>query len=192
MTDKEHPDIIFNLYNPPNRNFLQSQIVASGKPLREVCIDKVLAEINSIYEIKGNVYQEEVAGIVEEYSDWCERGWRVLGISTNVDLKTLPKAVIQLQNPDGKDVVAEAVGESSAEAIFIALGRATNVHFFMEDFIYDKLAPGINSLGKATVCVRHHNQDLKVSACSVDMLIAAAKAFLVAVNIVNSRKRMSM
>ena len=49
------------------------------------------------------------------------------------------------------------------------------------------ISSGSIALGQASVTVEYHNRQVRTKACSIDMLEATAKAYLMAINIVLDR-----
>ena len=99
----------------------------------------------------------------------------------------LPAAMIVLISPEGKRTTAEAAGSSSTDAICQAITEATGIRIFLKDFNFSMISSGANALGQASITAEYHNRQVRTKACSIDMLEAAAKAYLMAINIVLDR-----
>lgn len=169
---------------PPRDEALRGQIAALGKSLSTEQFKQAYERIDILYELKNAVYLSEIEAIVEEILLWPASGWKLVSVNTTVGSNVVPAATILLKNPAGKDVVAESIGDSSTDAICSAIEQATNTHVFLRDLTYKAISSGANGMGKATLTVEHHNGQVTATACSVDIIEAVAKAYLIAVSLI--------
>jgi len=183
----ENQDVVFTKELPPSREKLHARIAALGQKLSGEQFDEVYARIHRLHELKHDVYLAEIKAIVEESVDSPSDGWTLVGLKTAVGSNVVSGASVVLKDPNGKVGITESVGENSIDAIYLAIQQATHVHVFLRDFTYGNVTSGANALGKATVKVEHHGRLVTAKAYSVDILEAAAKAFLYAVNIIISK-----
>ena len=177
-------NIVFSDNLPPSSDSVHAQIVAMGKTLSHEQFENAYHKVCKLYELKNKVYPQEVEAIVDEILIWPKGGWQLVSIKTTLGSNVVPAASIVLKDPNGKSVVAEAVGDSSTDAIYSAIQKATNTRVFLRDFTYGTISAGVNAMGKATVKVECHGSEVKAEAYSVDILEAAAKAYLIAINLV--------
>lgn len=169
---------------PPRDEALRGQITALGQSLSTEHFKQAYERVDRLYELKNAVYLSEIQAIVEEIQLWPASGWKLVSINTTVGSNVVPAATVLLKNPAGEDVVAESIGDSSTDAICAAIEQATNIHVFLRDFTYKAITSGANAMGTATVTVEHHNRQVTATACSVDIIEAVAKAYLIAVNLI--------
>jgi len=174
--------LIFTGEMGPTPDHLHAQTAALGVVLTDVQFGEVLETINELYQVKQNIYFEEIAAVVDEVTQLVEQPARLLGLQITLGKSLVPSATVTLKTSEGKQVTTEAAGNSSMDAIFSAIQHAMHMRVFLSDFNYGTVTPGINALGKATVTVEHHGQHVIARAYSTDILEAGAKAFLIALN----------
>jgi 2-isopropylmalate synthase len=178
---------IFDGNNPPVREIVHAQIAAIGKELSAKQFEQAYQRINDLYELRGRIFTEEIAAIAEEIHIQPEKGWDLVSLKTTIGSSVLPAVTVVLKTPDGERITSEAAGYSSTDAICSAIGQATGIKVFLKDFSFSTISGGGNSLGQASMTIEYHNRQVRVKACSIDMLEATAKAYLIAINIVLDR-----
>jgi 2-isopropylmalate synthase len=184
----QNPDNpVFNGNNPPIREIVHAQIAAMGRELTAKQFEQVYQRIYDLYELKARIFTEEIAAIAEEIHIQPEKGWDLVSLKTTIGPSILPAATVVLKTPDGKRITSEAAGYSSIDAICSAIAQATGIRVFLKDFNFSTISSGANSLGQASMTIEYHNRQVRVKACSIDMLEATAKAYLTAINIVIDR-----
>lgn len=184
----QNPDNpIFNASNPPVHEILHAQIAATGRELTQKQFEHLFQRIHNLYELKSIIFAEEIVAIAEEIHIQPEKGWDLVSLKTTIGPTVLPAAIVVLKTPDGKTITSEAAGYSSTDAIFSAIGQATGIRVFLKDFNFSMISTGPSSLGQAGMTIEYHNRQVRVMACSIDILEATAKAYLTAINIVLDR-----
>lgn len=184
----QNPDNpIFDANNPPIQEIIHAQIAAMGRELTEKQSEQVFERISNLYELKSIIFAEEIAAIAEEIYIQPQKGWDLVSLKTTIGPTVMPAAIATLKTPAGESVTCEAAGYSSTDAIFSAIGQATGIRVFLKDFNFSMISGGANSLGQAGMTIEYHNRQVRVTACSIDMLEAAAKAYLIGINTVMDR-----
>ncbi len=175
---------LFNANNPPVREIVHAQIAATGRELTAKQFEQIFQRTCDLYELKSTIFTKEIAAIAEEIHIQPEKGWDLVSLKTTIGPTVLPAANVVLKTPDGERITYEAAGYSSTDAIFAAISQATGIRVFLKDFNFNMISSGASALGQASMTVEYHNRQVRVKACSIDMLEATAKAYLIAINIV--------
>jgi len=178
---------VFSDNNPPVHEIVHAQIAATGKELTAKQFEEAYQKICDLYELKAKIFAEEIAAIVDEILLQPEIGWDLVSLKTTIGPNVLPAATVVLKSPDGEKITSEAAGHSSTDAICSAIREATDIRIFLKDFEFHTISSGSRSLGQAMVTIEYHNRQVRTTACSIDMLEATAKAYLIAINIVLDR-----
>ena len=189
-TDKSEM-IVFSSDVPPTRDRVHAQTIARGMVLSERQFDQVFEMISNLHDLKEKVYMQEIEAITDEVMHTPKDGYKLLSVRIAFGSRLVPSAAVSIRTAGGEQIIAEATGNSSIDAIYLAIQRATKTHVFLKGFTYGNLTPGANSLGKATVRVEHHGRHVSAQACSMDILEAVARAFLNAISIINETRKVS-
>ena len=178
---------LFTINHPPCRETVHAQIAAMGKELVPRQFQQAYERICDLFELKGSIFAEEIEAITDEILAQPQIGWNFVSLRATIGPNVLPAATVVLNSPDGKRITSEAAGHSSTDAICQAIGEATGIRIFLKDFNFSMISSGSIALGQASVTVEYHNRQVRTKACSIDMLEATAKAYLMAINIVLDR-----
>ena len=97
---------------------------------------------------------------------------------------SVPTATVTIKDVDGSEVGHDAAvsGNGPVNAICNAIERILGDSIKLVDFKVDTVAAGHESVGKATVLVRHNGKDYPGSAENTDTIIASARAIMDALN----------
>lgn len=178
---------LFTINSPPCRETVHAKIAAMGKELSPRQFQQAYERIYDLFELRGSIFAEEIEAIADEILAQPDIGWDLVSLKTTIGPNVLPAAMVVLISPDGKRTTAEAAGSSSTDAICQAITEATGIRIFLKDFNFSMISSGTNALGQASITAEYHNRQVRTKACSIDMLEAAAKAYLMAINIVLDR-----
>jgi 2-isopropylmalate synthase len=96
--------------------------------------------------------------------------------------ETASTATVSLRHRIGRVVKEAAVGSGPVEAIFRAIGRASETSLELTDFQVKGLTSGLNGVGEVTVEVEELGQRHRGRATGSDIMHASAQAFLRVVN----------
>ncbi|MFH1614946.1 MAG: alpha-isopropylmalate synthase regulatory domain-containing protein [Planctomycetota bacterium] len=180
--ESEASGIVFSKEVPPQKDKLHGHIAAASQKVTEEQLAEIYRRTVHLYELKDNVSLCEIKAISEEILHAPQKGWTLVGIKTTFGSNVVPGATVALRDPSGKVIIAESVGDSSTEAVWLAIQKATGLHVFLHDFTYGNITSGSSALGRASVQIEHHGRMVNSHAYSVDIIEAGAKAFLYAVN----------
>jgi len=172
---------------PPCRETVHAKIAAMGRELTPRQFQQAYERIYDLFELRGSIFAEEIEAIADEILAQPMIGWDLVSLKTTIGPNVLPAAMVVLISPDGKKTTAEAAGSSSTDAICQAITEATGIRIFLKDFNFSMFSSGTNALGQASITAEYHNRQVRTKACSIDMLQAVAKAYLMAINIVLDR-----
>jgi len=178
---------VFSGEFPPRKDGLHAHIAATRRYLNEEQLDEAFERVRDLYDLKEQVWPDEVNAIVEEILLQPKTGWKLISIKTSLGTNIIPAATVVVNDPRGKRVVSESGGYSTTDAICSAIQQATGIRAFLKDLWYSNVSAGMNALGQVTMTVEYHSTEVHSKACSVDILEAIAKAFLTAVNIIVDR-----
>jgi 2-isopropylmalate synthase len=185
MRISENP--LFDATKPPIHEIVRAQLAAMGKDFTQKQYDELYQRITNLYELKTVIFTEEVAAIAEEIHIQPRIGFDLVSLKITIGPRILPTATIVLKTPENGLVTSQAAGVSSTDAIFSAISEATQIRIFIKDLNFSTIIEGTNSPGQVNLTAEYHNRQVRTTSCSIDMLEAIAKAYLMAINIVMDR-----
>jgi len=184
---EEEGSVVFSQEQMPRRDILEAQFTALGLNVDEPQFERIFGEISRVQDVCNKVYAHEIKAISEAVLLCPAKGWELGDIEVSIGSETESKAKVVLIDRDGECVSEESGGSSNLDAIVSAIQSVTNVRVFLRELSYCNLSFGANSLGRAHVKVEHHGMHVEAYGCSIDIIEAAAKAFLTAVNIIEDQ-----
>lgn len=177
-------DVAFDHENMLRERKIQAIAASLNINLNEGEFSQAFEEITTLYELRNTIYRKEVEAILLEKQAWPSVGWKLKTIEVKVNEDFSPEANVVLQDDSGAEFFAQAIGDTTVEAVYSAIEQIVGIRVFIVDFNFTSLAPGMKSLGQAKVTIRHHRNEVEACAHSVDFLEAIAKAFLMAIDMI--------
>ncbi|MSR57788.1 MAG: 2-isopropylmalate synthase [Planctomycetaceae bacterium] len=164
------------------RHAFRDRLVHLGYDLDEPTLEKVFGDFIALCDKKKNVYDADIAAIVENQVVDAPDRWKLISFHTSAGTGSVPTATIQLQE-EGKSVICDAViGDGPIDAVFNALERITGVKARLQNFQVRSLTVGTDSQGEVLVEIACNNQVYHGKAASTDIIEASTHAYLRALN----------
>jgi 2-isopropylmalate synthase len=108
--------------------------------------------------------------------------WELVDLHLSSGSETASTATVSLRHRTGRVVKEAAVGTGPVEAIFRAIGRASETALELTDFQVRGLTSGLSGIGEVTVEIEELGQRHRGRATGSDIMQASALAFLRVVN----------
>lgn len=164
------------------RHAFRDRIVNLGYDLDEKTFATVFDDFIALCDKKKNVYDADIAALVENRAALTPDRWRLISYHTSAGTGNIPMATVQLQE-DGKPPVCDAaIGDGPVDAVFNALDRITGIDASLQNYQVRSLTVGKEAQGEALVEIVAHNQVFHGKAASTDIIEASAHAYLRALN----------
>jgi 2-isopropylmalate synthase len=101
----------------------------------------------------------------------------------------IPTATVTLIDSAGEEITDAATGDGPIDAMFAAIQRITRISARLESFTVRSVTGGKDAQGEAIVELSHSDRKVRGRGLSTDILEAAAKAYLVAINRIRTINR---
>ena len=172
------------------RHALRERVVEMGYTMTEEQIETLFRDFKALADKKKEVYDEDVAVLVEKYMGDVPAGWQLLSLHTTAGSSVLPTATVSIRRPDGEIIQDAAIGDGPVDAIFKAVERVTGVHANLHEFVVRSVSQGKDAQGEVTLEleVESGETSFRGRAASTDIIEASALAYLNAVNAISARK----
>jgi 2-isopropylmalate synthase len=153
-------------------------------------MEVLFEDFKTLADKKKEVYDEDVAVLVEQYMGDVPAGWELLSLHTTAGSSVLPTATVAIRRPDGEVVQDAAIGDGPVDAIFKAVERVTGVHANLHEYVVRSVSQGKDAQGEVTLEleVESGEASFRGRAVSTDIIEASALAYLNAVNAITTRK----
>lgn len=164
------------------RHAFRDRIVHLGYKLDDSTFEKVFEDFIALCDKKKNVYDADIAALVENRTTDIPDRWRLTSFHTSAGTGSIPTATVQLQE-DGLPAVCDAaIGDGPIDAVFNAMERITGIESQLQNYQVRSLTGGKEAQGEVLVEILHHNNVFHGRATSTDIIEASAHAYLKALN----------
>jgi 2-isopropylmalate synthase len=164
------------------RHAFRERVAFLGYVLDEAGLDKAFAEFKSLADKKKDVYDEDIEAILDQQLDQSRRLWELVRFRVTSGTGEDAMATVVLRDSSGVEQKEAAIGDGPIDAVYSAIQRLTGVTTELLDYQSRAVTAGKDAQGEATIEVRHGNRKVKGRGVSTDVVEAAARAYLSAIN----------
>ncbi|NLO75023.1 MAG: 2-isopropylmalate synthase [candidate division WS1 bacterium] len=170
------------------RHGLSQRLGELGYEISGEKLDEVYQRFLAVADRKKQVYDEDLAVIMQEAGDQTPETWRLISLQVVSGSAARPTATVRLAREDAELEAAE-IGNGPVDAAYAAINRLISQDpefskktLELEDYAVRSVSLGTDALGEATVRVRRNGEEAVGRAASTDVVEASAKAYLNALN----------
>ncbi len=164
------------------RHALGERIVELGYSLDNETLDKVYGAFKALADKKKEIYDEDIEAILDEQLETGRRLWELVRFQVTSGTGVIATATIVLRDSSGAEQTDASIGDGPIDACYSAIQRITGVKVTLEDYQTRAITGGKDAQGEATVQIRHHDRKVRGRGLSTDVIEAAVKAYLAAIN----------
>ncbi len=131
---------------------------------------------------KKDVYDEDIEAILDEQIGKTRVLWELDRFQVTSSSGDTAMAMVAIKDSTGEHRMEAATGDGPIDAIYSAIQLATGVTVTLEDYSTRGVTSGKDAQGEVSVKIRHHDRTVRGRGLSTDVIEAAAKAYLAAIN----------
>ena len=170
------------------RHALRQRIVDLGYHLTDDQLNQVFDAFKQLADRKKEVYDADIEALAEnQLQVRAGNQWTLVGFTSTAGTGSQTSAAVTLRLADGSLKRDAAVGNGPIDALFTAISRLTGATSKVIDFRVRAVTHDMDALGEAYVEVEHNGRRLSARAVSLDVVEAAALAYLDVLNRIASR-----
>jgi len=144
-------------------------------------LEKAFERFKELADKKKNIYDDDLRTIVEDEIKVIKPVWQLVSFKVSSGTGIKPQAEIKLKNK-GKIFSGASSGDGPADACFKAIDKVINAKAKLEDFRLEAVTSGRDALGKASLKLKVKDLVKTGNGSSTDIIEAAIKAYLDAIN----------
>jgi 2-isopropylmalate synthase len=131
---------------------------------------------------KPEIDDRDIEAIVgeERHAEEVQYKLDLLQVSSGNQL--VPTATVRLETPDGKHMVHTATGTGPVDAAYQAINAMVGIENELTEFTVKSVTEGIDAQGEVVVRILCNGRTYTGRGADTDILVAAAKAMLQAIN----------
>lgn len=159
------------------RHAFSARLKELGFSVSPKALDEAFAEFKCLADKKKEVFDEDLAAIVEDKIGEVPEAYRLAGFRIASGTDVSPSGWVRLKFK-GKNVDASSEGDGPVDACYKAIDKLTNMHPRLEDYSLRAITGEKEALGEASVKLRLKGRVVSGRGASTDVIEASLKAYL--------------
>jgi len=164
------------------RHALRQRVEQLGYSVEEALLEKIYEAFKVLADKKKHVYDEDLEAILDEAFEETRQVWELERFQVSSGTGVIATATVVLRDASGERQVDAAIGDGPIDACYSAIQRLTGVHIELERYETRAVTGGKDAQGEVSVQVDHHGHKVRGRGVSTDVIEAAVKAYLNAIN----------
>jgi len=170
------------------RHAFRERLKSLGFRLNEEQLNKAFVRFKEVADKKKAIFDDDLRAIVEDEIRLAKPLWQLNSFEVTSGTKIKPEATVVLIKrsknlPAGKQGISGiSSGDGPVDACFKAIDKITGYKAKLEDFRLEAVTSGKDALGRASLKLKIKNSIISGRGASTDIIEAAVRAYLDAVN----------
>ena len=125
---------------------------------------------------------EDIEAILDQQFQTGRQLWQLVRFQVTSGTNLISTATVVLCDSAGNEQMDAATGDGPIDAVYSTIQRITGVKVTLEDYQTRSITSGKDAQGEVMVQVRHNDHTVRGRGLSTDVIEAAARAYLSAIN----------
>lgn len=164
------------------RHALSERIIALGYTIDEPVLERVYDQFKELADRKKDVYDEDIEAILDQELERGRSLWELVKFHVTAGTDETSVAMVKLRDSSGEVRMQAAYGDGPIDACYTAIQLITGVTVSLEDYRTRSITLGKDAQGEVTVRINHHGRQVRGRGLSTDVIEAAVRAYLSAIN----------
>ncbi len=164
------------------RHALGERVKELGYHVDDKMLDKAFSAFKELADKKKEVYDEDIEAILDQQFQTGRQLWQLVRFQVTSGTNLISTATVVLCDSAGNEQMDAATGDGPIDAVYSTIQRITGVKVTLEDYQTRSITSGKDAQGEVMVQVRHNDHTVRGRGLSTDVIEAAARAYLSAIN----------
>ncbi len=170
------------------RHAFKTRLQELGYELAEKDLEKAFVRFKELADRKKDIFDEDIEALISDEvftSDYEVYRLEALDVSSGLDKK--PEALVRISTPEG---IREktSTGDGPVDAAYRAIALITGTCSKLLKFEVKGITGGTDALGEVVAMVEQDEETVRGHGADTDIIVAAAKAYISALNKLASKK----
>lgn len=170
------------------RHAFKTRLKELGYDLSPEEIESAFTKFKHLADQKKNIFDEDIETLVSEEFLKIPEVYSLVDLSFSSGIKKKPKATIKMK-VRGKTIQKTANGDGPVDATYKAIASLTKTKSSLLKFEVKSITGGTDALGEVMVTLEENGKTVRGHGADTDIIVAAAKAYITALNKLAVRKR---
>ncbi len=164
------------------RHAFKERTLTLGFQLSDAQIEQAFDQFKALADKKKNVYDEDIEAIVDQLMQKERALWELARFQVTSGTGVIATATVVMRDSAGTEKMDAATGDGPIDAVYSAIQRITGVSVELTDYQTRAITAGKEAQGEVSIEVRHRDRLVRGRGVSTDVIEAAAKAYVSAIN----------
>lgn len=165
------------------RHALKDRVVELGYTVDDAMLQEIYDRFKTLADKKKDVYDEDIEAIVDSVLEQERQLWELVDFQVTAGSKAFDMATVVMRDSNGDIVRDAATGNGPIDAVYSAILRITQINnVSLEDYQTRSITSGKDAQGEVKVIVNHNGKSVRGRGISTDVIEAAARAYVAAIN----------
>ena len=164
------------------RHAFRERMAELGYSLSDDELNKAFKRFKELADRKRDITDRDLEAIIASDVRQPMEYYRLEQVQVSSGSHSIPTATVRLIDPNGQELVDAAHGDGPIDAVYKAVNRLVGMPIQLNEFSVQAVTAGIDALGEVSVKVRDNGHVFTGRGASTDIILAAAKAYVNALN----------
>ena len=164
------------------RSAVRARLEELGYQLDGDDLNDAFARFKELADRKREITDRDLEAIVRQNAQQIEAYYQLAGVQVSCGRDLRATATVTLRTSDGEECSQAAIGTGPVDAVCQALNGLVQVPNELVEFSVKSVTEGIDAMGEVTIRLRQDGRLYSGHAADTDVVVAAAQAFVNALN----------
>ncbi len=170
------------------RHAFRTRLQELGFELTEEELNKAFQRFKQLCDQKKYIFDEDIEALVSEEVKRVKEVFKLERLTVKSGTQEKPTATVELL-VRGQKRQTTATGDGPVDATYRAIARLAETNSHLEKFEVKSITGGTDALGEVIVTLEEEGRTVRGYGSDTDIIVAAAKAYINALNKLEGRKR---
>ena len=164
------------------RHALRERLAQLGYQLDGEDLKRAFVRFKELADRKREVTDRDLEAIVADERAGVAEAFRLEHLQVSCGTNLRPTATVRMLMPGGESQETVSLGDGPIDATYRAIDALVKVEGELDEFAVQAITAGMDAVGEVTVRFRHEGMLSTGHGADTDILVAAAKAYVQALN----------
>lgn len=170
------------------RHAFKARLKELGYDLGPEELESAFVKFKHLADQKKNIFDEDIETLVSEEFSKIPEVYSLVNLSVSSGTKIEPRSGVKMK-VKGKTVQKTAKGDGPVDATYKAIALITKTKSNLLKFEVKSITGGTDALGEVIVSLEEKGRTVRGHGADTDIIVAAAKAYINALNKLSVRKK---
>jgi 2-isopropylmalate synthase len=171
------------------RHAFKTRLKELGYVLDDEELNKVFERFKRLADQKKDIYDEDIEALISEGVAKVPEVYSLVDLYIVSGVNQRPTAAVKLKAGD-EIIHRMEQGDGPVDAIYKAISEITNTKSKLTKFEIKSITGGADALGEVVASLEEDGKSARGHGADTDIIVAAAKAYINALNKLEARKRL--